>query len=137
MRNRGERVEMNAELRRHEVVEAMYWVWVVLSILVLLAQALSLSEMGLQIGDHLPPCSARLQGTRCPLCGMTRAFYLLARGEMKEAAGLNRGALPLFALFALNSGLFVGHLAAKCSFTFVQRIHGRASINPERKEVGP
>jgi hypothetical protein len=90
-----------------------YSVWTALSVIFLLIIVLALSGAGCWIGSHVPPCPARLAGTRCALCGMTRAFHLLARGEIGDAYRLNHGAPPLFGLLALNTLFFLSHLMSR------------------------
>ena len=48
-----------------------------------------------QAPDHVPGS--------CPLCGMTRAFIAIARGDFAAAVTLNRGAIPLAVLFVMNA----------------------------------
>jgi hypothetical protein len=51
-----------------------------------------------------PVCeSKRVYGRECILCGATTAFLAISDGEWRRAAELNRGAIPLYALFAANA----------------------------------
>jgi hypothetical protein len=51
-----------------------------------------------------PVCeSKRLYGRECFLCGTTTAFLAISRGDWRSALQSNRGALPLYACFAINA----------------------------------
>lgn len=55
----------------------------------------------------VPTCEAKRRGEVCSACGMTQAFYAIARGHVDEAQAANRAALPVFAGLAVN-GLAAG-----------------------------
>jgi hypothetical protein len=55
----------------------------------------------------VPVCEAKRRGDVCSACGMTQAFYAIARGGWDEAHAANRGAIPVFAGLAAN-GLAAG-----------------------------
>lgn len=46
--------------------------------------------------------SAHHEAKPCPLCGMTRGFLSIARGEWAEAAGRNPASVPLYLSLAGN-----------------------------------
>ncbi|MBT8791580.1 DUF2752 domain-containing protein [Akkermansia muciniphila] len=47
----------------------------------------------------------------CPLCGMTRGYAEMARGDIHAAWGWNRGAPVLFMAGLLNGGVAAVYLA--------------------------
>jgi len=55
----------------------------------------------------VPACDAKRRGEVCSACGMTQAFYAIARGDLNEARAENTGAVPLFAGLGVN-GLAAG-----------------------------
>ena len=59
------------------------------------------ASAALQAPDHVPGS--------CALCGMTRAFLAIARGDFGAAADFNRGAIPL-------AGVFLANAAAAATF---------------------
>lgn len=87
--------------------QAIQAVWLILSAAstVALAAALVLPEAWvLAIGGILQTPHA----DPCPLCGMTRAFLAIARGQFVEAAAANAAALPLAAGLGANALLALG-----------------------------
>lgn len=55
------------------------------------------SGMGTHQQLGLPPCtSISVLGLRCPACGMTTAWALMADGQVAEALGANLGGALLF-----------------------------------------
>lgn len=51
-----------------------------------------------------PACPwSRLLRAPCPTCGLTRAFSALSHGDLDDARGHHRGALPVYALFWLGA----------------------------------
>jgi len=58
--------------------------------------------------DLILAASAKVQGAghvpnSCMLCGMTRAFIGLARGDFLTAQAMNRGAIPLAIAITMNA----------------------------------
>lgn len=91
-----------AEWRR-----SLEWSWTAVSLLLLavLLAPFVLSPAWLQ--DTLPQCEWKARYQReCPACGLTTAFFAVARGDWDAARHANAGALPLFALFASNFALW-------------------------------
>lgn len=57
-------------------------------------------------GELAPVCESKARYNKeCALCGMTRAFVHIARGEFREAYALNRGSVALYAAFLANLAL--------------------------------
>jgi hypothetical protein len=59
----------------------------------------------------VPACDAKRRGGACSACGMTQAFYAIARGDLNEARAENTGAVPVFAGLGVN-GLAAGAVGA-------------------------
>jgi len=82
---------------------AFLWAWLVLTLVtvpVLLAPFLLPSQT---IFAWTPVCERKARyGQECALCGMTRSFVLVARGEFKGASQANAAGLPLFAALLSN-----------------------------------
>ena len=77
--------------------------WLVLSAMAfcLIAAPFLLSPE--QIARISPVCEWKATYHReCPLCGMTTAFTLIARGELRASGRANRAGIPLYAFFVLN-----------------------------------
>ena len=66
------------------------------------------------LSGWIPACPSQLQGESCPLCGMTRAFYLISDGEVAGALAANPMSLGLYVCFILN-------LAALLAVTLLKR----------------
>ena len=56
---------------------------------------LQVSVLGRLPGEH--------DHAGCPVCGMTRAFVLIAGGQWSQASALNSGAVPLYVTLLANS----------------------------------
>ncbi|MEK7404588.1 MAG: DUF2752 domain-containing protein [Acidobacteriota bacterium] len=53
-----------------------------------------------------PACERKARyGEECALCGMTRAFAHIGRGELREAAAVHRAGLPLYLGLLANVAL--------------------------------
>jgi hypothetical protein len=110
--------------------------WGVVSLLVLailLAPWLLPAE---RLAAALPVCEAKGRGGECSFCGMTTAFLHLSRGELPEAGRFNRGSLPLYSLFWMNTllaGALAGRYARRRVFRFTAA-GSRAAVPPRREE---
>lgn len=84
-------------------------VWVILSCLFLVPSVLALvvSPDGMNSLAH----SVAVPHRECPLCGMTRGYVEMARGDVRAAWEWNRGAPLWFILGLLNGGAAVFYLA--------------------------
>jgi heme A synthase len=51
------------------------------------------------------PCSSKMKGVPCPLCGMTTAFYLISAGEFAESHSSNPRAIALYLLLLVNEAV--------------------------------
>lgn len=82
-------------------------VWKIYSVLILIVIIFSLffPELLLKIS---PVCiSKSIYGKDCFMCGMTRAFIEIPKGNFSGAYTLNKFSLILFSLFNLNTLLFI------------------------------
>lgn len=84
-------------------------VWAVLSCL-LLVPSLMVLVVG-PAGMNSLAASVALPHRECPLCGMTRGYVEMARGNIRAAWGWNRGAPFWFMAGLLNGGAAVVYLA--------------------------
>lgn len=90
-----------AELRR-----SFFIVWLVLSGLgaAVLAAPVVLSEQAIM--RLAPVCERKAKYNReCPLCGMTRSFLRLSRGDLAGASQANAAGPALAAVFLVNPAL--------------------------------
>lgn len=83
-------------------------VWAILSCLLLVPSVLALvvSPDGMNSLAH----SVAAPHRECPLCGMTRGYVEMARGDVHAAWKWNRGAPLWFVLGLLNGGAAVVYL---------------------------
>jgi hypothetical protein len=83
--------------------------WLVVSLelaVVLLAPFLLSAET---IYALAPVCEWKARRHKeCVLCGMTRSFVAISRGDFSEAMRRNRGSIPLYALMIVNEGAALG-----------------------------
>ncbi|MCL4851540.1 MAG: DUF2752 domain-containing protein [Bryobacteraceae bacterium] len=97
-----------------ELKRAFVLSWIVLSvaILAILVSPFLLSEE--TIRGWSPVCEAkRIHGTGCSLCGMTRAFLCLSRGQFQNASRENRASLPLYTAFTANEATLLVFLCRR------------------------
>ena len=95
---------------RSQVASALLIVWIILSAVALLILALPflLSPAALfALAGRL----VMLHDTPCIMCGMTRSFILIARGDFAQAQASNGLALPLFGFLLVNELLVVAAIA--------------------------
>jgi hypothetical protein len=83
--------------------KAFNWSWTAVSLLLLavVVAPFLLSPAWLQAALPLCEWKARYQ-RECPACGLTTAFFAIARGDWDVARQANAGAVPLFSLFLSN-----------------------------------
>lgn len=86
------------------MIAALLLVWLAISFVTAAAAIAPLILPEPAIAALTPVCeSKRLYGRECFLCGTTTAFLSISHGEWSRAAELNRGAIPLYACFAVNA----------------------------------
>lgn len=82
------------------------WLIVSLSTLLVMAAPFVLPDRAiLSMGRTLS--SSHASTGACPLCGMTRAFMAIARGDLDGAQAHNRGAILLYAALLFNGAMAV------------------------------
>ena len=121
----------------HQIKKASVIVWVIISVcvaVILIVSYLPAENTILEISRRSRSFN---HGNRdCPLCGMTRSFMAINRGEFDKARSLNKNSIVLYASFVLNEALFAVYLARKCKkagfFQRFKKLHTNAS--PKRKE---
>ena len=112
---------MGAQLR-----VALVAVWLILSFVALapLAAPFVLSEESLLAAGRRLQAAPHME-ERCVLCGMTRAFAAVARGDFGRARTLNGWALPLY-------GTLVGNEMLAGTYLIVRARRLAAAKNNER-----
>jgi len=121
----------------HQIKTASVAVWVIVSVcvaVILIVSYLPAENMILEISRRSRSFN---HGNRdCPLCGMTRSFMAINRGEFDKARSLNKGSIALYASFVLNEALFAVYLARKRRTAgFLQSFKKLpANASPMRKE---
>ena len=84
-------------------------VWAVLSCLLLAPSLMALAISPDRMNSLA--VSVAVPHRECPLCGMTRGYAEMARGDIRAAWGWNRGAPVLFMAGLLNGGAAAVYLA--------------------------
>ena len=84
-------------------------VWAVLSCLLLAPSLMALAISPDRMNSLA--ASVAVPHRECPLCGMTRGYAEMARGDIRAAWGWNRGAPVLFMAGLLNGGAAAFYLA--------------------------
>ena len=86
---------------------ALRIVWGLITLLMLTALALPWVASDAAILARTPRCAAQVRDhAPCALCGMTRAFLALSRGQVRQAQHLN----------PYSSGLYAGFVVACLAF---------------------
>jgi len=81
--------------------------WVVYSIAALLIIIISACIQQKYVLQATPACySIRQFGKPCFMCGSTRSFMQMGRGNIHQALSYNRFAVALFLIFIVNSIIF-------------------------------
>ncbi|MEO8209711.1 MAG: DUF2752 domain-containing protein [bacterium] len=81
--------------------------WIIYSLIILSVLILSafFPEVLIKIS---PVCISKMYyGEECFMCGMTRAFVEISKGDFSKAYSFNNFSLILFSLFVLNELLFL------------------------------
>jgi hypothetical protein len=86
-----------------DVRKAIWFSWVALACVgvALVISPHLLAESAIQAWVGI--CPAKAAGDPCALCGMTTAFYLIARGRFEDATVANYASVPLYSGLALNA----------------------------------
>jgi Protein of unknown function (DUF2752) len=88
----------------HQLRVSLYWSWIAISVLLLIAVLLPLVAPASWVHELAPRCLWKARfGRPCPACGLTTAFLAISRGAWGEAAHSNAAGIPLFTGFAVNS----------------------------------
>ena len=83
-------------------------VWTILTIITASTLLLPFLVDSQVILQHTPVCVSQQQfHVECKLCGMTRAFIVIAAGHFGQARQLNSGSLLLYTGFLANSALYL------------------------------
>jgi len=99
---------------RGQTIQAFTAAWLILSavgLLALLAALLLPEGVLLSVGEALR--SEAHGPDPCVLCGMTRAFAAMARGDLTRAVEIHRGSVPLAGILFANAVLAGLHVATR------------------------
>lgn len=105
-----------------EFRQGFFIVWTVLSLaaLFILIAPFVLPES--TIYKIVPLCESKRLGLgQCPLCGMTRAFVEISKGDFTGAFCTNRASVALYSILVLNQLFFLGRYASGKFFRSLQR----------------
>jgi Protein of unknown function (DUF2752) len=97
---------------RSQAASALLIVWIILSagaLLILMLPFLLPPAPLLALAGRL----AIRHDTPCIMCGMTRSFILIARGDLAQAQASNGLALPLFGFLLVNELLVAAAVASR------------------------
>jgi hypothetical protein len=89
-------------MSRVELHLAVVSVWLILSVGILFILLTPFVVPDRIIDTAIPQCECKRIGKTCPLCGMTTAFRLISRGDVKAAMDANPHSVWLYACFVLN-----------------------------------
>lgn len=86
-----------------ELKKALFIVWIILSGIMLLTLSTPFLFSTETINTFVPKCEWKEKYNKeCSLCGMTRSFILISKGEIVEADKTNKFSLYLYVLFVVN-----------------------------------
>ena len=119
----AEKVESGCKTKRKELSQreryklALLIAWLGASVVMLLCLVAPLVVADDWILDNAPTCWRQAQyGESCSICGMTRAFVLISGGELARARVTNSLSIPVWAVFLINSVLFLLFVAARVAW---------------------
>ncbi len=86
-----------------ELKKAIFIVWIILSGIILITIATPFLFSTETINTFVPKCEWKEKYNKeCSLCGMTRSFILISKGEIDKANKTNKFSLYLYLLFVIN-----------------------------------
>lgn len=91
-----------------EFRQGFFIVWAVLSLAALFVLIVPFVLPESIIYKIVPLCESKRLGLgQCPLCGMTRAFVEISKGDFTRAFYSNRASVALYFILVLNQLLFL------------------------------
>ncbi|HEX2866622.1 MAG TPA: DUF2752 domain-containing protein [Ignavibacteriales bacterium] len=91
-----------------EFRQGFFAVWAILSLAAFIILLVPFIFSENTIYSLTPLCESRRQGLgQCPLCGMTRAFIDISKGDFSRALTLNRFSLALYGILVINLVIFL------------------------------
>lgn len=87
----------------HELLEALKWVYFILSLIGFIAIGICFLDDKKHILELIPICPMKIIGENCILCGSSTAFYLIGSGNILEAWQKNYLAVIIFGCILINS----------------------------------
>ncbi len=118
-------------MSRGELGRAAFAVWAILSGVILLILLIPFVAPADFTTGLVPECEWKRKGKECPLCGMTKAFMAISKGEMEEAVEANRFSLWVYGSFVANECFLLAALATR-----IRRRRRLASTAVERSHAG-
>lgn len=101
-----------------EFRQGFFIVWAILSLAALFILTLPFVLPEGTIYKLTPVCESKRLGLGpCPLCGMTRAFIEISKGDLGAAFASNRASLALYSALVLNQFVFLGRFALRNLFS--------------------
>lgn len=99
-------------------------VWIIVSLIMITVLILSVKYPETLLGAA-PVCfSKTFYNTECFMCGMTRAFAEISKGNFSDALKLNYLSLIFYIFFALNIAAFILYIFIKMKNTiFISKKH--------------
>lgn len=98
---------------KSDLRQATEIVWIIYSVLILGIVLITFFSPETLL-NLSPVCISKSQfGTECFMCGMTRAFTEIPKGNIYNANILNSISIYLFTVFVLNSLIFIYYLLRK------------------------
>ncbi len=99
-----------------ELRKALFIVWIILSGIILVTLASPFLFSTDTINTFVPKCEWKVKYNKeCFLCGMTRSFMLISKGDVVKASKTNKFSLSLYMLFVVNE-IAVAYIISKTDF---------------------
>lgn len=97
----------------------LFIIWTVLSAIFLLLLIFPFLFEEFFILDIVPLCQSVEYGIECSLCGMTRAFIQITKGNISEAISLNKGSIHLFIAMLINTFVYTYFYIRRSKSTYL------------------
>ena len=99
----------------NELKLSLFLVWSILSIIILFILIGPLLLPQDSILELAPGCVSRIKYNKeCSLCGMSRAFIAISKGNLEIVYSANKAAVPIYLSFVFNEVFFLGVIFAMC-----------------------
>ena len=85
-----------------DLKKSLFFTWVIISVVVLLIQIAPLILQEEFLLSLTPTCELKKIGQECFLCGMTKGFIDISKGDFSGAYQVNNFSIYLYLIFCLN-----------------------------------